>query len=237
MRTAPLRALGLAAALVLPAALAGCSNIDRAVATSTVADDYHQRHAVVLAPGRQTLDIFPGGVGGGLDERQQRDLAIFAADFLSHGEGRVRVLVPAGQAQAGRSKLPAVRETLAANGVRGDIELGDYPAAGLGGVAPIRLSFTKIEAGVASRCGEWPEDLGPATGLRSWENQTYYNFGCASQQTLAQQIDDPRDLVRPRAQDPSDVTMRTRAIGNIRSGKDPGTTWVTTNSNIGPVGN
>ncbi len=54
---------------------------------------------------------------------------------------------------------------------------------------------------------------------------SYSNFGCASQSMIAAQVDDPRDFVEPRALEPSDVAMRTRAIEAVRNGQDPGTQW------------
>ena len=42
---------------------------------------------------------------------------------------------------------------------------------------------------------------------------------------IAAQVDDPRDFVEPRALEPSDVAMRTRAIEAVRNGQDPGTQW------------
>ncbi len=100
--------------------------------------------------------------------------------------------------------------------MKGDIEVGSYQVTDARLASVLRLSFVKLQAKAATRCGDWPEDLGLGTSLDGWENRTYYNFGCATQQTLAAQLDDPRDLVRPRAEDPSDVQMRTRAIGDIR---------------------
>ncbi len=50
---------------------------------------------------------------------------------------------------------------------------------------------------------------------------------------LAAQVDDPRDLVQPRALGPSDPVMRMRAIDAVRKGQDPGTIWQT---NLTPIG-
>ena len=68
------------------------------------------------------------------------------------------------------------------------------------------------------------------------KNQSYPNFGCATQSALAAQIDDPRDLVQARGSTPPDETMRLRAIQKVRQGEDPGTNWKTTTTTIGTVG-
>ena len=219
--------------LGLAPGLAGCSHVDRAVATSPVPEDFHLRHPVVLTDARQTLDIFLVGASARLDYRQQEDVEAFAADYRLNGRGRIRAMVPRGAVdpQAAEATLGAIRRALAAASVKGEIEVGTYRAGDPALAAPVRLSFVKLQAKLASRCGEWPEDLASASNVDGWENRSYYNLGCATQQTLAAQMDDPRDLVRPRAVDPSDVQMRTRAIGDIRGSPgalqatDPSTTW------------
>ncbi len=233
MRSYVLDAIGsrrgpfVACLLLAAAPLAGCSNVDRTVATSAIPGDFHQRHPIVLANARQTLDIFPVGRSGALDFRQGRDIDSFAADYRVHGDGLILAQLPMGavDGRAAQATLTAIRRALAAAGVKGDIAVGSYRIADPALASPVRLSFTKLQARLASRCGEWPDDLGSGSNLNTWDNRTYYNFGCANQQTLAAQIDDPRDLVRPRAEDPSDVQTRTRAITAIRAGTDPGTSW------------
>ena len=49
---------------------------------------------------------------------------------------------------------------------------------------------------------------------------------------IARQVDDPRDLEAPRAESPSDVKMRTRAIEKVRQGSDPSTAWTTAPAQI-----
>ena len=233
-----------AAALTVLGVLTGCSNVDRTVATSAIPVDYHQRHPVALVNARQSLDIFLIGAADRLDYRQKHDVEAFAADYLAHGEGLVRVLVPRGSVdgRAADVTLAALRHVLAASGVKGDIEVGSYRVADARLASVLRMSFVKLQAKAATHCGDWPDDLGSGSSLDGWENRTYYNLGCASQQTLAAQMDDPRDLIRPRAEDPSDVQMRTRAMGDIRGnpvllGEDPSTTWSSTAlTRIGVVG-
>ena len=229
------RALGmLAALLALALPMAACSNVDRAVATSAIPADYHQRHPVALVNARQSLDIFLLGSGPQFDYRQKHDIEAFAADYLAHGEGLIRALVPRGPSDAAaEATLKAVQRALAASGVKGNIEVGSYTAPDVKLASVLRISFVKLQAQASSHCGDWPDDLGSGSSLDTWDNRTYYNLGCATQQTLAAQMDDPRDLVRPRAEDPSDVQMRTRPIQLLRGSQpapvsqDPTTPWGT----------
>ena len=226
-------------ALLLPTA--GCSNVDRAVATAAIPPDYHQRHPIALVNGRRSLDVFLLGNADRLDGRQKDDLATFSASYLAQGEGRIQVLAPRGavDGRAVEATLTAVRRGLAGAGVKGDIEVGSYPVADARLAAVVRLSFVELQARAATRCGEWPADIAAGSTLDNWENRPYGNFGCATQATLAAQVDDPRDLVRPRAEQPGDVLMRTRAIGDLRGnpalkGVDPSTAW--TQSSLVPIG-
>ena len=66
-------------------------------------------------------------------------------------------------------------------------------------MAAIRLNYPRISA-VAGPCGVWPEDLGSSSKNKGYfENKQYYNFGCAYQRNMAAMVDNPSDLVQPRA--------------------------------------
>ena len=227
-------ALGL---LALP--LGACtSRLDRVVNQSlTIPDDYRQRHPIVLTNAAQTLDIFPGA--GALDTRQTKSIRAFVKDYQSAGQGPMQVLLPHGPnvGAAPHATLAQVRNTLVKSGMRGYINSGSYEVTDATLAAPLRLSFVRLKARIATNCGDWPADLAGGSTTQGWENRPYYNLGCATQMNLAEQVDDPRDLVEPRAEESSDVQMRTRAIGFIRRGVDPSTSWGNGNSHIGNVPN
>jgi pilus assembly protein CpaD len=105
------------------------------------------------------------------------------------------------------------------------VATGTYLPPNDGAAPPVRVSFTGLKAIVPTKCGQWPEDLASGSSVEGWKNESYSNFGCATQSTIAAQVDDPRDFVQPRALGPSDVAMRTRAIEAVRAGQDPGTDW------------
>lgn len=65
----------------------------------------------------------------------------------------------------------------------------------------------------AKACGDWPEDLS-----RNHQNDEYANFGCAQQNNIAAMVANPNDLVRPRAQTPSDPMRRSNVIDYYRTG-------------------
>ncbi len=229
----------------LAVALAGCGRVDRTIPTGAVPPDYHQRHPVVLTEAPDGLDVFLVGASGELDGRQRHDLFVFAGEYRTKGQGPIVIRLPRGAVNGEdvQRTLAAVRRTLVADGIRGTVEIGSYPVGNPGLVSPLHLSYDRLQAKVASRCGDWPADLNSGASLDGWQNRSYYNLGCASTQTLAAQVDDPRDLVRPRAEDPTDVQLRTRAIGLLRGevgahqGRDPGTAWTgAAPTPISPVG-
>ena len=85
-------------------------------------------------------------------------------------------------------------------------------------MATIRLVYPKISA-VAGPCGLWPEDLGPSIKNKTYlENKPYYNLGCAYQRNMAAMIDNPSDLVQPRAETPAYTTRRSTGFDRYRKG-------------------
>ena len=241
--TAPTVRNAMLGALLLAAPLAACSApYDKVAATASIPEDYHQRHPIALANAPRRLDVFLVGAGKRLDERQANDVRGFAADFKASGQGPLSVMVPILDNQrAVQATFNQVREVLAKSGIRGSMLVARYSVADPTLAAPVQLSFLKLQAKEASVCGQWPEDLASGSSVETWQNKPYYNFGCATQKDFAMQIADPRDLVRPRVEDPSDVQMRIRAIGNIRgtvtrTGIDPGTNWNNYNTSISGVG-
>jgi pilus assembly protein CpaD len=230
-----------AAALLAAAPLSACNSggVDRITTASIQDQDVRARHPIELANSRATLDVIPQLRGGALDERSRGQISQFARDYGQDGSGDISLAVPRGgpgAAQA-RAAVPAIRQALVAGGARGYVLVSSYPIADPTVAAPVRLSYAAVVARTRTRCGQWPSDLASGSSTETWDNRPYWNFGCASQQMLAAQIADPRDLLEPSAVAPPDGQMRARAIKSVRQGQDPGTSWTIQNSNIGGVGN
>lgn len=233
----------LALTLALAAPLAACSTPDRIVTGSAVPNDFRARHPVVLANAPQTLDIFVPGANGRLDDRQLDDVKDLARRYNAAGTGVIQILAPRGSSQDAAAARTAgeVRAALGRAGVRGYVDVGHYQVTDPRLAAPVRVSYAALEAQVASRCGQWPDDLAGGTSTRGWDNRPWWNLGCATQQNIAAQVADPRDLVRPRKLDPADSQMRIRAIMSVRGDpdaptpQDPTTPWPVTSPKIGNV--
>jgi pilus assembly protein CpaD len=229
---ARLLSLGLAAAAA--SALNGCG-VPYASSDPAFPGDFQERHPIVLAAAPTSIDLFP--VGGALDARSRANIRAFAERYRHYGAGEIVIQTPVG-ANPNSIAVYEVRRALLAAGVKGRIAVGAYLPPNNGAAPPLRLSFTGLRAIVPTACGQWPEDLASGSSVEGWKNEPYANFGCATQSTIAAQVDDPRDFVQPRSLEPSDVAMRTRAIEDVRDGHDPRTQWTTsqTDMDVSPIG-
>lgn len=217
-------------AVLLVAGLLGACRADRVATTgSTYPIDVRTRHPIVLADGERTLDIFPTGIGH-IDPRQRADLEAFLTEYRRYGRGVLLVEMPRGVSPGPAGPVErtgaAIRHLAAEMGVpaRG-LQLTAYPIANPTLASPLRLSFQRMQAKVADKCGLWPRDLGVSDVRADWSNEPTWNLGCATQANFAAQVADPIDLVRGRPEGRIDSVRRTQDIGQLREGKDPSTQW------------
>ncbi|MGE3644894.1 MAG: CpaD family pilus assembly protein [Beijerinckiaceae bacterium] len=228
------RGLTLALLAGLLPLMAACGKVDRlSTVSSTVPFDYQKRHPIQIKSDIYSIKVYPAN--GGLTRPDRARIADLAQRYRENGRGSVVVEFP--QESAGdRGVLQAIRTTLAANGARGRLHVTSYRPADEEIAPPVRVSIKVLQASVATRCGEWPDDMASASSLNGWNNKPYWNLGCSYQNMLAQQTADPRDLAGPRGETPPDVVMRTRAISNVRKGTDPSTKWQVKNTTINNAG-
>ena len=210
--------------------LSGCS-VPYASSDPAFPGSFEERHPILVAAAPTSVDLYP--VGGALDERSRANIRAFVERYRHYGSGAVTIQTPAGT-NPNSIAVHEVRSALLAAGIRGGVAIGAYLPPNDGAAPPVRVSFTGIKAIVPTPCGQWPEDLASGSSVEGWKNEPYSNFGCATQSTIAAQVDDPRDFVQPRAIGPSDVAMRTRAIVAVRNGQDPSTNWQ--NAVLTPIG-
>ena len=221
--------LALAALTLLAASLGACRS-DRTDTTGSLAtSDIRARHPYVLADGTRTLDIFPAGPGH-LDPRQAADVEAFAIEYRRYGSGSLVMDVPQGGAPGAMAAAArvagAVRRLGAESGIpSGAVVVSRYAVADAAIAAPVRLSFQRMEAKVASQCGVWPRDLGTSDFVADVRNEPSWNFGCATRSNFAAQVAEPVDLVRGREPGRIDTVRRSQVINDLRQGKDPSTDW------------
>ena len=224
----------LAAIVAAGLSVAACSR-HGADQTASIAPspDYRERHPIVVGNAPRKLDIFPVRGAEGLDTRQSDDIRAFVAEYKSAGQGALQIGVPDGGA-ATQGTLSSVRGALAQSGISGRyVAFVHYQPDDQAAVAPIRLSFSKLQAKVDSICGQWWKDINGAGTSETFRNQSPPNFGCAYQNAFAAQIANPIDLDRPRQETGIDVLKRSKDIDTLRQHKDPSTEWRANSSQVG----
>lgn len=217
------RTLRLAATLIgLSVALGACKTIDAPiVAAEPYPDDYRLRHPIAVTEANRSIVVFVGTGRGGMTAAQRADVMGMAQTWLREGTGGITIDTPTGtpNARAAHETLREIRAMIAAAGVPPRaVSVRQYRPTDPQHMAAIRLNYPRIAA-TAGPCGLWPEDIGPSFKNPSWfENKSYYNFGCAQQRNLAAMIDEPSDLVQPRAETPAYTMRRSVAFDKYRKG-------------------
>lgn len=204
-------ALSTFAVLAVVALVSGCAQRD-SIIVGAVPDDYRTRHPIVIGEKDQVLDLPVGLTSFNMTRMQQTAITGFMDRYSESGNSVVTILVPQGSANASAARSTASDFTkfLRAYGVSsGRLQQLSYQANPEDS-APIRISYPVMRASVV-QCGRWPEDL-----LNTYENRNYANFGCAYQNNLAAQIDNPADLLTPRKMTPTDMGNRGNAIATYQ---------------------
>jgi pilus assembly protein CpaD len=224
------RALRLAATLIgLSVALGACNTIDAPImAAEPYPDDYRLRHPIAVTEAERSIVVFIGTGRGGMTAAQRADVMGMAQNWLREGTGGITIDMPTGtpNARAAHGTLREIQAMIAAAGVPPRaVSVRQYQPKDPRFMAAIRLNYPKISA-TAGPCGVWPEDLGPSIRNTSYfENKSYYNFGCANQRNLAAMIDEPSDLVQPRAETPAYTIRRNAAFEKYRKGESTATVY------------
>lgn len=221
----PLAAIALRAAIVAGCALlvCGCNTDQRVAAAPDLPSDYRARHPITLQEASHGIELFIGSNRGDLNPTQRAQVLSFGIGWKREATGGVVVERPLGASNehAADDAMHEIVSILGASGVPPQsIAVRTYPAAT--SPAAIRISYPKISA-QAGPCGMWPEDIGPSMTRSYFENQPYWNFGCANQRNLAAMIDNPSDLVQPRGETAAYTMRRTNVLDKYRQGQTTAT--------------
>jgi pilus assembly protein CpaD len=216
------RAFRMTAALIgVSVALAACNHDRELVMRSDFPNDYRLRHPIAVQEADRSIVVFVGRGRGGLSAAQRADVMGLAQTWMREGTGAISIDVPVNtpNARAAQDSLREIQATFAAAGLPPRAaNVRQYRPEDPRHMAAIRLNYPRISA-VAGPCGLWPEDLGPSINNKSYfENKSYYNFGCANQRNLASMVDNPADLVQPRAETPAYTPRRSMAFEKYRRG-------------------
>ena len=210
------------------ATLGACKHTVDNPVTGSITNDYRQRHPIVIQEANRTTEIFVGNARGGLSASQRADVMGLAQAWLREGTGGIVIDMPVNtpNARVAQDSLREIQAILSAAGIppRG-ITTRSYSPSDPRLFATIRVNYPRIRAD-AGPCGIWPEDLGPSVNNKGYiDNKPYHNLGCASQRNLAAMIDNPSDLVQPRAETPANTARRTAAFEKYRKGTPTAITY------------
>ena len=208
----------------LAATLAGCYKARDQ--TGSIPSDYRQRHPIAIKEGPRTLELLVGAGRGGLTPMQRAEVLAFAQNWKREATGGVTIHRPAGapNERAAMDSLRQVLSILAASGIPNQgIGIRPYQPAEHR-LATIRLSYPLMVA-EAGPCGLWPDDLGPTYNPRHYENKPFFNLGCSTQRNLAAMVENPADLIQPRAEGPAYTAKRSSGMDKWRKGESPATTY------------
>ena len=224
------RRLALAGALIgLAVTLGACQHTnDNSLAYVNAPEDYRQRHPIAVTEADRSIVVFVGRARGGLTADQRAEVMGMASDWMREGTGAVTVDVPVDtpNARAAQESLREIEASFAAAGVPPRALLvRKYHPQDPRQMPAIRVNYPKMTA-IAGPCGVWPEDVGLSINNKSYlENKSYYNFGCAYQRNMAAMIENPADIVQPRAETAAYTPRRNIAFDKYRKGTSTATTY------------
>lgn len=208
----------IGATFVVSLLLVGCNSQTVGQNNSNLtATNYQLRHPIVVTEQPETLDLPVGAHMRNLNGPLRGTVKAFGADSRKKGNGRVEILVPSGgrNEAAVHALVPQIRSSLKAGGLSGGaISTRSYAVDNPSADAPIRLSYPRIQA-TAGPCGTWNGDIGRTFN----RNVDYENYGCATQSNLAAMVENPSDLLTPRASAPADRMRRANVVEKYRAGE------------------
>ena len=213
------------AVIVLVLALAACNQKGQALTDGLPADSYRTAYPIAVTEAPQTLDIPVGTGTGGLSPELRAVVADFGADAARNATGPVVVMTPAGSINQAAADYLArqIRAVLKQSGVApAYMRAQTYAVADARVPAPIRLGFTRIKA-VSPPCGRWTADIIPDTQ----KGDDGAEFGCSTQANLAAMVENPNDLLMPRAETPVRGWQRWDMLQKAAKGSRPSATYPT----------
>jgi pilus assembly protein CpaD len=216
------------------ALLAGCNTTSHEI-TGSIPSDYRQRHPIVVKEAPHTVELFIGSRRGTLTRDQRAEVMAFAREWRREATGGILIDLPSGSSNAGAAAqaLGEVRSIFAAAGVpREAVKIRPYRPHDPNKMVTMKLHYPRVTAD-AGPCGLWPHDLGPTYERQHMENREYWNLGCAAQRNLAAMVENPSDLIQPRAETPPYTGRRTTVLDKYHRGESPATTYP--NANDGKI--
>lgn len=197
-------------------ALGACASVPPPPADMRPMSSSADVHRIEVTQSAERLEVPVNSGDVALSNVARAQLQTFASGYLRYGHGALVLSTPSSGANSDAASLLAndTRRALVEAGVSYAAVAGStYDASGRSD-APIIVSFSRYEAHAPECAPIWEQDLAHQQNNQAWES-----FGCATQANLAAMIEDPADLLRPRAEDPRDSGRRDTVMDAYRSGE------------------
>jgi pilus assembly protein CpaD len=162
----------------------------------------------------EEFHIAPDGTELRQDDKDR--IAALAADYRGRGIGKLTVTAPQGSPNAAAAVQIAAEMTDIAQdqGVPPRaVDIAGYHATTAQADPPIIVTYTVYRA-EASACGDWTRNYAFAP-----LNHVTPDHGCATQNNLAAEVENPRDLITARSEQPADQGRRKTVFDQYRQGE------------------
>jgi pilus assembly protein CpaD len=172
-------------------------------------DDPDANHPIVVDTASNAVRLSFSAADAGLMPDDAARFDAFVAQYKADGNGPINVTAPSGPTS--QQTLSYFGERLAAAGVpRSRIMVGTRDD----GDWRVELRYSGLVAHAVGCDGNWSSQQASDTA----SNLPMANFGCAVQHNIAAQIENPRDIVEPRALGHSDAMRRATVMSAYEKG-------------------
>jgi pilus assembly protein CpaD len=175
---------------------------------ATLTPDPDVNHPIVVEPTTKSVRLSYTAADAGLMPQDAARFDAFVGAYLaSGGDNAISITVPDGP--TAQQTITYFGERLASYGVpRSRIMVGTRKD----GDPRVELDYVSYTAHT-DQCGNWSQASDTASNL------PMSDFGCSVQHNIAAQIDNPHDLIAPRAMDEADAVRRGVVIGHYQKGE------------------
>ena len=211
---------GIVLALVVAGLVGACDMHNARISDGLPSDGYRSRYPITVQEAPEVLDLPVGSGSAGLPPDLRAVVHSFGSDAARNATSGVAVMVPQGSANEATASYLArdIARTLKSSGLAAAlVEERRYHVADAGANAPIRLTFNRIKA-VSPPCGQWTENI-IADDNKGGDGA---EFGCSTQANLAAMVENPNDLIIPRAATPIPAWQRWKAMQTFGAGSTGG---------------
>lgn len=172
-------------------------------------------HPITVTPRLVSVEVHVAKGAVALSDEDGARVAKLAADYRARGTGRLSIASPDLSGDRSALQIAAQMTNIAIDqGVDADsIEMSKYRASADQSDAPIVMTYSVYEA-TPSACGDWTKNYAFAP-----LNHPTPNHGCATQNNLAAMVENPRDLVTARTEQPADQARRAFVLDQYRKGQ------------------